>query len=256
MLLLHGIGCSVLEWERNIAALATKHRVFVLDLMGFGLTDKPAAEQYNVARLAKFSLDFLTAHGIADAHFVGNSLGGSIALECARTAPQRVASMVLVDPAGIDRGGVLLEFRLATLPVLGELLTRPNAMGIRMLWRKAVADPSIVTDEMIAAKMTLAKMPGAHAAFLNTLRSFLGLSGFSAEHVKALQSALPAMKTPTLVLWGREDKFVPAYHAQVLGRLLPDVQVQIWDHCGHVPQIEYPDRFNATALKFWDDVKV
>lgn len=252
VLLLHGIACSVLEWERNIAALAAHHRVFAVDLLGFGLTDKPSNENYCVSRLAQFSLDFLTAHNISRAHFAGNSMGGSIALECARVAPERVASLVLVDPAGIDRRGTLLEFRLATLPFLGEALTRPNRLGTRMLWRKAVADPtSIVTDELVNTKTQLANMPGADAAFLKTLRSFVDFIGFRPAHVNALHAALPHINTPTLVIWGRDDKFVTVAHAELLQRMLPNVQVQVWDRCGHVPQIEYPERFNRTVMEFW-----
>jgi pimeloyl-ACP methyl ester carboxylesterase len=252
VLLLHGIACSVLEWERNIAALAAHHRVFALDLLGFGLTDKPSHQNYSIGRLARFSLDFLTAHNIPSAHFAGNSLGGSIALECARIAPERVASQVLVDPAGIDRRGTLLEFRLATIPWLGEALTRPNRIGTRMLWRKAFADPkAIVTDDMVATKVALASMPGAHAAFLETLRSFVDFGGFRQEHVSALHAALPNIRVPALVIWGRDDQFITVAHAEVLRRMLPNVQVQIWDRCGHAPQIEHPEKFNETTLGFW-----
>jgi pimeloyl-ACP methyl ester carboxylesterase len=252
VLLLHGIACSVLEWESNIAALALHHRVFAVDLLGFGLTDKPASEDYRIPRLGQFALDFLTALNIPRAHLAGNSLGGSIALECARIAPERVASLLLVDPAGIDRRGTLLEFRLATLPGLGELLTRPNRLGTRMLWHKAVAHPAnIVTDELVATKVELARMPGAHAAFLKTLRSFADIIGFRPEHVNALHAALPHIATPTLVVWGREDQFITVRHAEVLRRLMPNVEVQIWEDCGHAPQIEYPDKFNTAALNFW-----
>ena len=182
VLLLHGIGCSVLEWARNIAALAVSHRVFAVDLLGFGLTDKPAHENYNLPRLAKFALDFLTAQGVDRAHFVGNSLGGRLTLSCAQMAPARVSSMVLVDPAGMEQRKTLLEFLLATVPFLGELVTRPNRLGTKILWRKAFADPSaFVTEELVRTKVELASMPGAQAAFLKTLRSFLEFSGFRAE---------------------------------------------------------------------------
>lgn len=252
VLLLHGIGCSVLEWERNVAALATQHRVFAVDLLGFGLTDKPADETYSIKRLAQFALDFLTVLQITRAHMVGNSLGGRLALECARIAPERVASMILVDPAGVDRRGTLLEFRLATVPILGELFTRPNRLGTRMLWRKAFADPSpFVTEELVTTKVELARLPGAQNAFLKTLRSFLGFGGFRAEQVDELHAALPNIRAATLVIWGRQDRFVSVAHAETLRRKLPNVQVQILDRCGHAPQIECSTQFNEAALGFW-----
>lgn len=252
VLLLHGIGCSVLEWQHNVAALALRHRVFALDLLGFGLTDKPANEPYTINHLAEFALRFLAQLNLPTAHLCGNSLGGSIALEMARLAPQRARSLLLVDPTGIDERGTLLEFRLATLPVLGELLTRPNRLGTRMLWRKAFARPDgFVTDELVNTKVMLAKLPGAHQAFLKTLRSFVNLGGFKAEHVAALHAALPAINAPTLVMWGRDDQFINAAHAQTLKRLMPNAQVRLWDECGHAPQVERASEFNAAALAFW-----
>lgn len=255
VLLLHGIACSVLEWQRNIEALAAHHRVFAVDLLGSGWTDKPADETYNIPRLARFALDFLSSQGVERAHLAGNSLGGRLALECAREAPERVKSMLLVDPAGLAERPTLLEFRMATLPLLGELATRPHAVGTRMLWRKAFAQPdAFVTDELVASKCELARMPGAQAAFLKTLRSFVNLRGFDAPQVLALQAALPDLHVPTLVVWGREDRFVPAVHAEVLRKHLPQVEVQVWERCGHAPMVECAERFNAEALAFWRGV--
>jgi pimeloyl-ACP methyl ester carboxylesterase len=255
VVLLHGIGCSVLEWERNVEALARRHVVLAVDLMGFGLTDKPSGEDYGLARLARFVLDFMTAVNVPRAHLAGNSLGGRLALACAIAAPARVASLLLVDPAGVDGPDTLLEFRLATVPGLGELLTRPNALGTRMLWTKAFANPGpFVTDEMVRTKLALARLPGAHAAFLKTLRSFVGLRGFRPQPLAALHAALPRIEAPTYAIWGRQDRFVPPAHAQALQRLLPGVQVELWDDCGHAPQIECAARFDEAALAFWQRV--
>ena len=252
VLLLHGIGCSVLEWERNIEALAARHRVFALDLLGSGLTDKPENETYSLRRLAQFVLDFMKVTAIDRVHLAGNSLGGRLALECSAMAPQQVMSLLLVDPAGMERRETLFEFRLATLPILGEIFTWPNRLGTKMLWRKAFAAPSsFVTGELVSAKVSLARQPGAQSAFLKTLRGFLDFGGFRPELVAQLHGALPSIQAPTLVVWGRDDRFVPCAHAEVLRRTLPNVEVQIWDHCGHAPQVECSRRFNEAALGFW-----
>lgn len=252
VLLIHGIGCSVLEWERNVDILAARHRVFALDLMGCGLTDKPEQAAYSIDSLAQFVLDFMSAKGIEQAHICGNSLGGRLGLACAVLEPHRVASLLLVDPAGIDYRPTLLEFRLATLPVLGEAFTWPNPLGTKMLWSKAFAAPAaFVTKEMVATKVSLARQPGAQRAFLKTLRNFVSLRGFQPKLVAKLHAELPTIQTPTLVIWGREDQFVPATHAEVLRQKLPHVEVQIWDQCGHAPQIEHAQRFNQAATAFW-----
>jgi pimeloyl-ACP methyl ester carboxylesterase len=249
ILLLAGIGCSVEEWQHNIDALAQSHRVYALDMLGGGLTDKPDGDCYSIADLSRFTLDFLSAVGEPCAHMIGNSLGGRIALECARLAPDRVASMVLVAPAGVGRE-TLINMRLATVPLLGEVLTRPSRAGLRMLWRSAVHDPSLVTDALIEAKYRDACRPGAHQAFLKTLRGFLGLGGFPKAQITVLQASMPAMKQPTLVVWGRNDNLLPAQQANILKANLPNARVVLFDACGHVPQVERPVDFNKTVLDF------
>lgn len=124
-----------------------------------------------------------------------------------------------------------------------------------MLWRKAFADPTpFVTDDLVRTKVALARMPGAQAAFLRTLRSFMNPRGFRPEAVAQLHAALPAVTAPTLVLWGRDDRFVPPVHAEALRRLMPAAEVRVWEHCGHAPQIEHAARFNETTLAFWQRV--
>ena len=249
VVLLAGIGCSVLEWQNNIVALAARHRVYAFDMLGHGLTDKPQKNCYAIADLARFTLAFLSAQGEANAHFIGNSLGGRIALECARLAPARVKSMVLAAPAGIGRE-TALTMRLASLPILGNLMTRPSRMGTRMLWAPAFHDPSFVTESFIETKYALARAPGAHQAVLRTLRSLVSASGFRIEKVTALQAVMRAIHQPTLIIWGRQDRLVPPDHARILEAKLPRSRTILFDECGHLPQRERPEQFNATVLDF------
>ena len=78
VILLHGIGCSVLDWQTNIPALAARHRVYALDMLGYGLTEKPGSETYTIPQLAQFTLDFLSTQEIQRAHFAAFSLGGAL----------------------------------------------------------------------------------------------------------------------------------------------------------------------------------
>lgn len=250
ILLLHGITCSVLEWLPNIDPLAANgQRVLALDFPGHGLSDKPLDFDYTMTDIARLVFDFLAALGIRRAHLVGNSMGGRVALECALLEPERVGSISLLAPAGIGRK-CLIDFRIATLPGLGELLTRPSHAGLKMVWRTAVHDKTLITDDFIRTKLALAREPGAQRVFLNIIRRWIDLGGFKPAPVAELHQRLAALRLPCLVLWGKQDKLLPVAHAELLRNAIPHAQVHVWDPCGHLPQLEYPDRCNRLIGDF------
>ncbi|MBW8313472.1 MAG: alpha/beta fold hydrolase [Hydrogenophaga sp.] len=249
---LHGIGCSVLEWEHSIHTLATRHRVYALDLLGCGLTAKPADASYDVAALARFTLGFMDAMALDQASLVGNSLGARVAMECAAVAPDRVRSLVLSAPAALDNP-TLFDFRLASLPVLGELLTRPTSFGTARLWRTAVADPACITPEMVREKVALARQPGAQTAFLKTLRRLMHLGGFRPGVIDDSHAKARRIQAPTCVVWGKQDRFLPVSHLDTLMQLVPHAKPVVLAPCGHAPMVERPPDFSDIALDFLGD---
>jgi pimeloyl-ACP methyl ester carboxylesterase len=249
VVLIHGIACSVEDWEANIGALAQSHRVFALDLVGCGLSDKPGGQDYSLRALARFVLDFMSAIGIDAAHLMGFSMGGRLALECAHMAPERVRSLVLLAPAAIGPD-TIINFRLASVKGLGELLTRPSRFGMRMLMRAAFSDPSKISADMLEDRLRRAKLPGAQAAFLIMLRGMVRLGGFHPTIISEVQSWLPSIRKPVLVIWGLQDRFVSSRHAEILRERLPDCTVKLYENCGHLPGIEQAGRLNADATAF------
>jgi len=162
--------------------------------------------------------------------------------------------MVLLAPAGIAREGMLIHFRLASLPLLGEMIMQPSAARLKTFWDLAFLDKSFVTAEFTANRLRFAVLPGAKEALLKTHRSGLNWRGVRLAHVETVTSALPILKMPTLVIWGKQDNFISPKHAEFLQRLLPKVEVLLIDQCGHLPQIEYSDMFNEAALRFLAEV--
>jgi len=249
VLLIHGISCSVLEWKHNINALSQQHRVIALDLLGSGMSDLPLDADYDMQAQARFVFDFMDTMGLKQVHIIGNSMGGCIALECAAMQPERIASLVLSAPAGVGKT-TLFNFRLASLPHLGELLTKPSHFGLGMIWKLAFHDAGFVTRELVAEKVALASRPNAQAVFLKTLRGFVGFGGFLDAPRQAFLSRVDQVKCPTLVIWGRQDKFLPVDHVDILKSHLPHAQYEIIETCGHVPMTEIAERFNRMSLGF------
>ena len=133
VILIHGIGCYIELWSPTFEALAAQHRVYALDLLGHGRTDKPQDVSYKLENLAQFVNNFMTALGIEHAHVVGHSLGGAIATKLCLLYPTLVDKLVLAAPGGLGKEGPI-AFRIASLPILGELLTRPSRSSSGEKW--------------------------------------------------------------------------------------------------------------------------
>ncbi|WP_161594611.1 alpha/beta fold hydrolase [Marimonas lutisalis] len=250
VVLVHGIACVIEHWEQNFEALSKHHRVFALDLVGCGLSDKHIDFDYSFGSLASFVLDFMSAVGLEKAHLIGFSLGGNLVLRCAAQAPERVLSVVTADPACV--GPKLAMFlRLAKVRGLGELLTWPSRFGTKSFVKSAFVDGSVIATMKIDRFTELARQPGAQAAFLKMLRSDGSFSDpCGTKQLAEIQSLLPKVCCRVQVIWGRQDAFVPANHADILKQLLPQCELVLYEDCGHLPQIEQQAKFDADVLRF------
>jgi 4,5:9,10-diseco-3-hydroxy-5,9,17-trioxoandrosta-1(10),2-diene-4-oate hydrolase len=248
VVLVHGLAGSMEVWALNIEDLSKHHRVFALDLVGFGRTDKPSVS-YSGANLARFLNDFMATQGIESASVIGHSLGGGVGLEFALQYPEKLEKLVLVASSGLGRE-CAVSLRLCTLPLAGEILSRPSRKGTARFIRRCVRDPSLVTDEIVDEAWKLSALPGAQKTFLATLRDNANLRGVKAETVRTIVEGLDTITAPTLIVWGRDDRLLPVAHAFVAERGIPNSRLTVIQACGHSPQLERPSEFNALVTEF------
>ena len=248
VILVHGLGGSIENWVYNIEPLGQRHRVYALDLKGFGRTDKTPLLR-DLDELVQFIKRFMEAQHIEKASLVGNSLGGGLVLSFAIQFPDKVDKLVLVDNAGMGKD-VITDFKILSLPIIGELLYKPSPKAGAGLWRKIVFDASLVTDELVNSSYELAILPGAPKAMLATLRAGIGIRGQRANLTRQLLEGAAKIAAPTLIVWGQQDKIIPVEHAHIAERTIPHSRLQILDRCGHMPQLERPDEFNKLVLEF------
>jgi 4,5:9,10-diseco-3-hydroxy-5,9,17-trioxoandrosta-1(10),2-diene-4-oate hydrolase len=248
VLLLHGLGAFMETWGYNVAALARHHRVYALDMVGFGRSDKPPVP-YSGEYLVQFVNNFMVAQRLECASLVGNSLGGGVALALALLFPHRVSKLVLVSSAGLGRE-LSPILRLASVPILGELLTHPSRPQVAQFLKSIVHNPTLITKNLVDLTQEMASLPGAHRAFLATLRSMASLRGVRPEVIAPILDGLATISAPTLIVWGRQDRTLPLAHAHVAQAGLPNADLHVFDPCGHVPQIEWAEEFNALVLDF------
>jgi 4,5:9,10-diseco-3-hydroxy-5,9,17-trioxoandrosta-1(10),2-diene-4-oate hydrolase len=248
VLLIHGIGGSVEEWRLNIETLAERHRVYAIDMVGFGYSDKPAAK-YSFSYLAQFVNDFIDAQTIERATLIGHSLGGGVVLKFAIQFPNKVDRLVLVSSAGLGKE-VHLAFRLSSLPLIGNWLTRPSRKGTAQLLADCYFDQDLITDEFIEFKYQMGSLPGAQQSFLSTVRTSANFRGLRDHVINSIVDNLAAITAPKFIIWGQQDRILPVAHAQVAASKIPSARLHIFDPCGHCPPEERPAEFNPLVSEF------
>ncbi len=244
LVLLHGLMSSIHEWDKNIDGLAERHRVYALDLIGFGFSSRVCEPCYSLKYYSRTVLEFLDAQEIAHACLVGHSLGGGIALQVAHDAPERVNKLILVDAAAYIFGLVRVV-RLATrVPYLSRGLARRVFSNPRVYecgLRNALGDPRHLDPEAVALRLRAARVKGSVDALFAMLAS---------PHAAEQPEGLRQMAKPTLILWGDRDYVLPLRHGQRLARELPNARLVTIRGAGHVPNAEYPEAVNRLILDF------
>jgi pimeloyl-ACP methyl ester carboxylesterase len=248
LILLHGGGSSIEAWVYNIQALAQHHRVFAFDMVGTGLSDKPAVP-YSLDYQLQFLSTFLDTIGIQQASFIGNSMGGSVALMFALASPERVRRLGLVSSFGLGQEIDLPDRLLAAFPTIARLIP-PSRRVIRMVLNSCVYDPKSVPEEWIELNFQRFHLPGCKEALISLLITNLDFWGIRREVFSPIVQQLEQVEVPTLVVWGKQDSIIPVSHADVAARKIPRSQLHIFEQCGHWAQVEYPEEFNHLVLEF------
>lgn len=264
VVLVHGFGASSHHWRKNLSALAEISRVYVIDLIGFGASAKPAPGPLKPGEQVEYTFE-TWGQQIADfcqqvvgepVFLVGNSIGCIAAMQAAIYAPEMVLGVALLNCSLRllhDRKRATLPwYRRVTAPIaqkilsfrpLGRLffnrLARPSV--VRKVLLQAYKNPQVVTDELVELLLIPARDPGAVEVFLAFTRYSQG------PLPEDLLSALPC---PALLLWGTEDPWEPIALGRELARF-PAVEAFVpLEGVGHCPQDEAPELVNP-ILRDW-----
>jgi pimeloyl-ACP methyl ester carboxylesterase len=253
VLLLHGIGRYLEDWEPQFDRLSACRRVIALDLPGFGFSARPPGP-VTLESLAKGALAALDALGEArPVCVIGNSLGGAVALRMLALAPDRVSRLALVNSAGFGPEVTVL-LRMFAVPGLGPaLLRRPTAAGVRYIERSLYADPAMATPQRVAHALRVARDPQVALAFAEIGRELGTFRGVRPAWRAELLAAAAAHPRPTLIVWGDRDRILPPHHLAVARRAFPHARTHVFRGTGHLPQVERPDEFASVVRSFLGD---
>lgn len=246
VILLHGLALSIEIWGKVIPGLSRRFRVIAFDFPGYGEADRPDAA-YDSAFFVAQTIAVMDHLGLAKAHLVGSSLGGSTVVRLSQDHQARIDRAVLMAPGGFGRD-CNLSLRAPTLPLIGYALGRPTWLSNAYALNLSMADKAFATRDLIGLAAGFARRPGSHAAFVRTVVA--GLGPFGVKGTESFARAAQNLHRPVLVLWGEQDRVFPVRQAEVAGALLPDARVVRIDRCGHYPQWEAPERFVTEVAAF------
>jgi pyruvate dehydrogenase E2 component (dihydrolipoamide acetyltransferase) len=224
ILFIHGFGGDLNNWQFNQEALAAGRATYALDLPGHGGSTKDlGAGPVDAGALAGAVLDFMDAKDIAQAHLVGHSLGGAIALHLALDHPDRVASVTAICSAGLGP-----EINMAYIEGFMAAKRRKQLQPVLEL---LVADPAMVSREMIEDVLRFKRLDGVETA----LNRIVGETFAGGRQALQLSGRLDQLTVPVQVIWGRQDRIIPVRHSEGLPS---KIALHVFDDAGHMVHME------------------
>ena len=249
VILIHGFGGSIWQWEYQQHGLSQHFRVITLDLPGSGLSDKPEMD-YRPDQMLDYLVGFMDGVKIPQATLVGNSMGAGLAIGMALTHPSRVDKLVLIDglPQQVMTKLTSPSVRRALetsapswLVSFGNMLF--GRLMIESVLQEIVHNPALLTPTVIERSNRNRQRPGLIKPLL-TARENLPLweSGFATRIGDIIH--------PTLVIWGEEDRVFPIAVGEELHRTIKGSRFARIPAAGHIPQWERPDVVNQELITF------
>ncbi|NIB42329.1 alpha/beta fold hydrolase [Pseudomaricurvus alkylphenolicus] len=246
--MLHGGGpgaSGMSNYSKNVEALAQHFRVIVPDMQGYGQSSKGVSKNDPFGDLADAMLGMLDTLDIEKAHIIGNSLGGGTALRMALEQPQRVASLVLMGPGGIN---ITRELPTAGLKKLLKYYKGSGPSKDKLedfILNHLVYDGSQVPGEVIEQRYQSSIDPEVVAS------PPLGMSPKGMLNSDFTRDPrLKQCQTPCLVLWGADDSVNRPSGAKALQKTMPNCDVYLFSKTGHWVQWERANEFNAVSTAF------
>ena len=248
LVLIHGYGAGIWVWEKQIEVLSKRYRVYALDLIGHGFSDRPKIP-YTPETYIDFLNRFMDGAGIEKATLVGNSMGGGVAWATAILFPERVERLILIDCVPPD---VLSEVKNESFRMLAAIKDIPalpylvmavrNRNSIRKVLLECVSDIKLITPEVVNRQYQLSRIEGTTWALYSTFRH--------GKEALKLKDQFSLIRKPTLFIWGERDLILPPSLGEYFHRVMAGSKFRVIKKSGHIPMWETPDKVNQAIIDF------
>jgi 4,5:9,10-diseco-3-hydroxy-5,9,17-trioxoandrosta-1(10),2-diene-4-oate hydrolase len=246
VLLVHGLGhWTQAAWDPIVPYLDPAWRIVALDLPGFGSSAKPDA-RYDAAFFAA-ALDRIATELPPRFALAGHSLGGALAARYAAAHPERVTRLALIAPAGFLRVASIVYAALGSPPAQWLLQRRPSRRFIDRILNDSVADPRAIDPAIRERAFALSQEPAMRRSFARVYAAAMREFADS----KRIATQLRAWTGPTLIIWGRDDRYVPVRGLADTKAVYPDASSIVFDGAGHVVMADKPAECGAALREFF-----
>lgn len=247
VVMLHGSGPGASGWanfNRNIEPLvAAGYRVILMDCPGWSKSDPIVCTGSRSELNARALKGLLDALGLDKVHIVGNSMGGHSAVAFALFNPGRVGKLVLMG-GGTGGPSQFVPMPTEGIKLLQALYRNPTIDNLKKMMAVFVFDTSSLTDALYQARLDNMMSRKDH------LENFVKSLAANPKQFPDYGPRLGEIAAPTLVIWGRDDRFVPMDVGLRLIWGMPNAELHIFNRCGHWAQWEHADKFNRMVLDF------
>jgi pimeloyl-ACP methyl ester carboxylesterase len=248
LILIHGYGAGIWVWEKQIDFLSEFYRVYALDLIGHGFSDRPKIP-YTPETYIYFFKDFIDGVGIEKATLIGNSMGGGVAWAMAISFPERVSRLILINCVPPDVLDQVRNDSFRTLVAIKDIPLLPYLViagrskdSIKWILHECVSDIKLITHEVLNRQHQLSKIKGTTWVLYSTFKN--------AEDALKLRGQLSHINHPTLFLWGERDLIFPPSVGESLHRMISGSKFHLIEKSGHIPMWETPEEVNQAILSF------
>lgn len=240
---LHGTSGHLEAFSRNIVSHAGRYAVHAIDMLGHGYTGKPPYP-YEIPRYEQHLIDYLDAVGIERAHVVGESLGGWVGARTAVDHPDRIASLQLLCAGGtVANPEVMKRIDGSTR----EAVATDDPDLTRRRLRLLMASEADATEELVEVRHRIYHRPD----FVQNIDNLLSLQKMEVRRRNLLTAEqMGRIGCPTLIVWGRQNPFGDVPEARAMHEAIPGSRLELFEACGHWPQHEQADAYNALSLEF------
>lgn len=247
VVMLHGSGPGASGWanfNRNIQPLTDAgYRVILMDCPGWSKSDtivNDGSRSHLNARVLKGLVDAL---GLNKIHIIGNSMGGHSAVAFALEYPEHVDKLILMG-GGTGGGSLFTPMPAEGIKRIGKLYREPTMDNLKEMMDIFVYDTSNLTDALFQTRLDNILARKDH------LENFVASSKANPKQFPDVGHRLGEIKNETLIVWGRDDRFVPMDTGIRLVNGIQRSELHIFNRCGHWVQWEYADKFNRMVLDF------